>query len=241
MLQRLLKTSHPFFELPLELSPATLMRMAGKARVKEAESWAARWSLSTHWLEAWATFALVIWDVARSCRVPSCRFGCEKMRQDPEFALQQVLSLPPMLLLGEPPLLVSILQSMGSDGDREAVSGSDAADEQASLEKHLPPHKRRITAPLAGPHPLIESKAGFLRRAEDAWNNTVEYLEKRGVSLQAPRKLDIHSMWLVRYQALGETAASIVGTLESTDPSTVYKAVKALARVIELPIRTDGA
>ena len=66
MLCRLLGTSHPFFVLPMHLSADTLLRLAGTQRVAEASSWAERWNVAVPWLRAWATFALVQWDVARS-------------------------------------------------------------------------------------------------------------------------------------------------------------------------------
>jgi len=237
MLRRTLRTKHPFFDFRVQFTPQTLMLMAGKPRVKEASAWAAKWRVAVPWLEGWATFALVLWDVARSCKEENCPYECRRIREDRDFAFQQALSFPAMLLLGEPPLIFSILQAM----ETESASGDAVQKEKPSMEefqqRYFPTHKRRVSEPLPGPHPLLETRESFMQRAKEAWDSAIAALEKHGVSLKTPRKLMQHSEWLIRYQVLGETAAAIVKPLEKTDPSTVYKAIKTLATTIEFPVR----
>jgi hypothetical protein len=132
---------------------------------------------------------------------------------------------------GDPPLLISMLVAM----DAEEKAGRDPKSTQ--LADLLPMHMRPVLQHFPSPHPLVETRQEFRDRATSAWDDAVQALEKQGVSLAVPRKLKQHCEWLVRYQVLGETAASIVEGLDKTESSTVYKAVKALARIIELPIR----
>jgi hypothetical protein len=87
------------------------------------------------------------------------------------------------------------------------------------------------------PNPLLETKPEFLRRAKAAWNAAEAALAGQGISHSAPRQLALHCEWLVRSHVLGETAATILKHRKA-DTSTVYKAVRQLALLIELPTRT---
>jgi hypothetical protein len=95
-----------------------------------------------------------------------------------------------------------------------------------------------VVAPIAGPHPLLETKDEFFRRAQTAWDDAVVEIAEQGLSVIVPRKVELHCDWLVRYNVRFETVAAIVeGT--DIDESTVYKAVRSAAHVIGLTIRRD--
>lgn len=51
-----------------------------------------RWKLNVWWLKGWATFALLVWDLSRSCTVADCSYGCRLLRDDEHLALEQVLT-----------------------------------------------------------------------------------------------------------------------------------------------------
>jgi len=167
---------HPFFSMAFRPSRASLFDLAGEERVREASAWAVRWKLDVWWLKGWATFALLVWDMARSCTLADCRYGCRVVRDDEHLALEQVLTEEAMLAFGEDPLLLSILAAMQA----EEKAGADVA--AKPIEELLPIHMRAVVKALPGPHPVVETKEEFFRRAGVAWEQAVAALVKRAVS-----------------------------------------------------------
>ena len=100
-----------------------------------------------------------------------------------------------------------------------------------------------VVAPLAGPNPLLETREEFLRRGQAAWDEAVAEIAEQGLSVIVPRKLGLHCEWLVRYHVRGETAAEILRDCEDArnrDASTVYKAVRSVANLVDLPVRPSS-
>lgn len=222
-----LGAGYPFFEMAFAPSSAMLLDLAGVERADAAKAWSTRWHMEAPWLQSWAVFALVVWDAARRCNDANCPHQCNVMRSTDKAALERVASLTPFLALGEPPLLSSMLERLQHFGDEFPKD----------ITQLMPPQHRALVAPLLGPHPLLESKTQFLKRAVTAWDASVDALETEGFKILTPRKLALHSEWLVRFCVLEQTAAVIVRDSDKTDTSTVYKAVEGLAELIDLPIR----
>ena len=99
--------------------------------------------------------------------------------------------------------------------------------------------RSELTAAIAA-NPLEEDRATFMQRAEVHWGARVELLKGQGFQrVNSKPSLD-HIHWLIRYQVEGESFAEIArdGTDKSADrPKTVTRAIKNLARLIELPLR----
>lgn len=235
------------------VSRAMLFDVAGADRVDGAGTWSRHWKLDdAPWLHKWAVFALLQWDIGRSCTVPDCPQGCMAARADDDMdALQLVLTPDVMLTFGEERNhLVAMLEAL--DAAIDLRSGpAPTEDEMKSIADAtfrsgtwLPIEQRPVVAPLPGPHPLLETKDEFLARARQAWDKAVAVLADEGVSLSAPRKLELHCEWLVRYHVRGETAAEILKDFEDgdtfRDASTVYKALRSMADLIELPPRSPS-
>jgi hypothetical protein len=227
---------HPFFRSSFEPGPGSLFGLAGEPRVAAALDWGRRWNLDVPWLRSWAVFALLVWDVQRWCSDPNCEHRCATVRSDEDLALGATLSDRAMMAFGEEPLLISILRSMQA---KESSVVETLPESREGLLKYLPPHKRIVLPAFPGPHPLLETKDEFLAAMRLVWDEAVSALEHEGVSLRAPRKLSLHGEWLVRFHVRGETAAQILEGIEDTDPSTIYKAVKSVAHLIDLPLRVS--
>ncbi len=222
---------HPsLFETPIRLSPESFLTLAGYERVREARDWGRRWNVEAEWLHAWAAWALAVWAVARSCTVGDCPYECRRIREHDDVALHVVLSQVAMEMFGEEQNIALILKA------RQDCTLKMAEDERSGT--WFPIERRRVVALSPGPHPLQETKDEYLERARGVWDQACAVLVEQGISLSVPRKLDLHSEWLVRYRVCGQTAVEIVKDKdrEDTDLSTVYKAVGAMAEVIGLPI-----
>ena len=186
---------------------------AGRRRVEAAHDWAERWKLWAPWLRNWGTYALYRWEVGAACKDPMCSWRCGATDWDnPAQSLETALADGRLYLLPELP-----------EGPSPA-SRYFAIDLLRDVES--------IT-----PNPLLETKADFSRRAQDVWTAAHDALTRQGISASWPRALDVHAAYLVKFHVLDQTAAAIAGT--SGDESTVSKAVRPLADLIDLPIRQN--
>lgn len=213
-----------FFQEVVGMSRSLLFEVAGEERTEHARAWTRQWKIETPWMHAWTVFALLRWDIGRWCTAPACPYGCDLARGDDEIAaLQLVLTYERMLMFGEE--------------SNQILTAMLMADELSDWQNWLPIHRRPVVPPLPGPHPLLEDQAAFLRRAKSAWDDALTAVTKDGLSLREPRQLEAHCEWLVRRHVLGQTAPQILGRSKG-DPSTVYAAVRTVAGLIGLPLRS---
>jgi hypothetical protein len=201
---------HSHFDLALQ---QVLFRRAGPRRVQAVKAWAKQWSLSAPWLQTWGTYALLRWEVGATCRDPECPHRCSSVRWgDLTEALTAALSEGRLHLLPKGATPGSFRRryfSLDLLHDVETIS----------------------------PNPLLETKDEFLNRATHTWETAVATLAEQGIPASWPRQLDVHCEWLVRSHVLGQTAIEILEGRKG-DSSTVHKAIRRLAQLIELPRRT---
>ena len=215
------------------LSREHIADLAGQERASAAFDWARRWRVGeVLWLREWVLFALLWWDLCRSCTVPDCSRGCSAATgEDVDRALALVLS---------PEILLDIENANGTDWNlslSEHPEGGGAGTILGGGE-HIPSGFKPVTHPLMGPHPLLETEQEFLDRARRAWGEAFLELKQQSLEFSVPRKLELHCEWLVRRHVCGHTAAEILGS-DDTDLSTVYKATDAMSTLLGLRIRQD--
>lgn len=204
-------------------------QLAGEERLRAARTWSQQWHLEAAWLQRWATYALLRWDVARACSRPDCLGGCRVMQGDDDTrALDLVLTNAIMLSIVEEhhPEFCEV--------DVENLNDLDNSD--IGIDDPLAPWQRPVVPPLAGPHPARETKQQYLARALRAWEAAHKALTDEGVSVTERRSLVLHCEWFVRYQVLHQSASAILKN--RADPSALYHAVHKLAVLIELPVRS---
>jgi hypothetical protein len=213
-----------------------LVRVASAERIRAAEAWSSRWRLDAPWLRAWAVYATLRWDMGRECAIGDCAHGCGAARDDDNSVALSLVLAPWVMLHVIEDRQPSPAES--TDTDLFATMASFTGDWR-------PLWQRAIVPPLApGPHPLLETKEEFLARAGEAFDRALRVLADYGIERdglgrdqRGPRKLDTHCGWLVRYQALGETYRAILGSRATGEESTIRNGVKAMAELIELPLR----
>ena len=218
----------------MSLSSETLINTAGISRFMAAGTWLNHWNLNqVRWLQKWGTFALLWWTAAGWCTKADCSQGCAAVNgQDDALALELVLTKEMLVALeAGDGVGVSVTSQVdegaGAQGGRIICGGVDQL-----------PASVTLPMPLLGPSPMLETRDEFFQRADIAWAEAMNELEREGYSVIVPRQLERHCDWLVRYQVLEQTAADIVSDAKDTDPSTVHKAVRTIARLLEIPIRT---
>jgi hypothetical protein len=231
------------------ISRQMLFDVAGAERVSGAAAWTLSWKLDrAPWLHKWAVFAILRWDIGRHCTIPNCPDGCVAAdANDDVRALKLVAARHVLLTLGdERSNFHEILMAMNTAIDLRGGTPL-TADEVRSIAEAtirsgtwLPVERRPVVGPLAGPHPLLETKDEYLQRTRSAWDRAIATLVEQGVSLRPRRKLELHCEWLVRHHIHNVTAAEILKGRVDTDPTTIYKAVKSMADLIDLPIRPSS-
>ena len=142
-------------------------------------------------------------------------------------------------------LTLDTMQRLEAEDGNELLFSARLDSEDAGLRvagggEWVPIDIEHIVCPLPGPNPLLETKSEFLDRALREWDEAAAELLAQGISPSVPRTPERHCEWLVRYHVRGETAAEIVKDLEDIDPSTVYKAVRAMADLIGVPLRLSA-
>jgi hypothetical protein len=200
------------------LSRKHVSDLAGPKRETAAVEWVLRWKLSeAPWLRDWARFALLWWDLCRSCTVPNCSRGCAAADgADLRRALDLVLS---------PDVLRDLEHADGSEWSLSLAERQRGSSKEFGLilggGEHLPAGFTPVVHPLMGPHPSLETEQEFFERAKQAWREAIAELQRTGVVISSPRKLELHCEWLVRRLICRHTAVQILGS-DDSDPSTVY-------------------
>jgi hypothetical protein len=192
-----------------------LERSADPRREAIVREWAEQWRLAAPWVESWGVYALTRWEVGAACCDPQCPYHCTAICWDDDVRAFEVA-----LFGGE----FALMPNLAADPLRVSrLLGFD----------RLP----AVKAPnllILRPSPLIETQDEWLARATDAYIATKHALTAQGIAW--PRELDRHSAWLVRVRVLDEKATAIADA-EHLDVSTVHRAIRSLAQLIDLPFR----
>ena len=225
---------------------------ADTARLRAVEQWARDWNLDAPWVRRWTAFALMRWEIARACKQSTC--VCAGV-DHPQKALELVLTGRAMVSVAEEH--IPEFHDYGVE-DLDRIGRVLTRGPEGLVPVPLPVWQRPIMDPLVvppikGSHPCLETEDAFLSRvtiaalaaAKEHWNTANARVEAEGVSLKEKRKLNLHCVWLVRYQVLGESAAEVIDALKDTPWSrekgwgedAVDKQVRELADVIGLQIR----
>jgi hypothetical protein len=207
--------------------------IAGEPRILMLLMWALKWHVAERWIIVWASYALMVWDTAKTCDRTHGHgpCPCARIRDDDGVAHRMVTTQDALLGLGDDGPSEHFLDF----ADKHRNDPQWAQEPWDTLVR--PPHKRRSSSP--GPQPLFESRAAFLARMRRAWDEAATFhKDVDHISLNPARRLDLHCKWLVRQHVLGETASQILGRerkKDSWDASALHKATKATAALIGLP------
>jgi hypothetical protein len=217
------------------MDTADLQEAVGDERVLSAAAWAAEFGFAgVPWIHTWAMFALLWWQVVRGCEDAGCSRSCRGVDGfDHQRALDLVLSkelLFSLELLGGP--RQTLTATVGEPGTGLSIDGLVA--------RSIPGSFR--SSPILGPQPDMETRAEYQARVDSAWDRALAELAQQGVTIREPRRLATHCEWLVRHKFAGEPVAKILEDLRAggVDASTVYKAIKGAAEVLELALVIDG-
>ena len=87
-------------------------------------------------------------------------------------------------------------------------------------------------------NPLEEGRDTFMKRVEEHWQARVAYLEELGYAHTNPKPKIDHLRWLIQYQVKGESFTEIARDVKGDHAKkTVTEAIKAVAALIDLPLR----
>jgi hypothetical protein len=217
----------------MSLERTLLFGMAGQQRVEQASAWAKRLGLgSVPWLEKWAVFALFWSTVAAECDDARCQSGCRAVTAGSDRAALATVGSRSILLdlQMQDEVKSTVASFVGGAGHPRSIASVPTWSLSGAS----------VGYPLPGPDPRVETRSEFLRRAGAEWEKAVGELEHEGVQIFNPRKLNQHVDWFVRHRVLGQSASEILGS-SGKEESTIYKAVKAIAFVLPIPLDDEGA